>query len=986
MERRGSRMKKARIEDVTAYEIIEKREIRDIHSMSYLLRHKKTGARIALLENDDDNKVFCIGFRTPPTDSTGVPHIIEHTVLCGSKEFPVKDPFVELVKGSLNTFLNAMTYSDKTVYPVASCNDKDFQNLCHVYMDAVFYPNIYEEEKIFRQEGWHYEMESPEDELTINGVVYNEMKGAFSSPDDVHDREVLNSLYPDTAYGVESGGDPKVIPELTYEAFLDFHRRYYHPSNSYIYLYGDMDMAEKLRWMDEEYLSKFDSLQIDSAVQLQKPFAQPVFIQKDYPVMEGESLEDNTYLSYNTVVGTSLDKELYYAMQLIDYALCSSSGAPLKLALIHKNIGTEVYSVYENGVYQPYFSIVAKNANDSQKDEFVQTIEEELARIVKEGLDKKALLAALNYYEFKYREADFGSYPKGLMYGLQMFDSWLYDDKMAFDMIEANDIFKTLREKINTNYYEELIDKYLLHNQHKSILMVSPKEGLTAANDKALADKLQAYKAALSQEKILKIVEETHALHDYQDAGDSPEALSKIPMLTRADMKKEAEGFVNEERVAGDTKVLFHQLQTNGIGYVKLVFDVSNIPQELFAYMGILKNVLGYVDTQNYSYGELYNEINIHTGGISSTVNTYTNSKKLDEYSLTFEVKTKAMYGELANTFALLQEIMTTSRMDDRDRIYEIIAELKSRMQGSMTSSGHSLAAIRALSYFSETAAIMELVSGMPCYRLLEKLEAEYDSYKDELADKLKQLAQCIFRPENLMLMDYTAEEEGYETFAKLIPGLKASLYTTQVLKEKLQIVLNKLNEGFATSAQIQYVARAGSYKGNGYDYPYTGALRVLKVIMGYDYLWINVRVKGGSYGCMCSFAKTGESYFVSYRDPNLKKTMEVYEKAGDYLRSFTADERTMTKSIIGAISDWDIPMTPATKGSRSLSAYLSHMDYADLQKERDELLGCTQEDIRALADYMDAIMEENAVCVVGNGQIIEENKEMFGMIENLFH
>ena len=986
MERHGSRMKNARIEDVTAYEIIEKREIRDIHSMSYLLRHKKTGARIALLENDDDNKVFCIGFRTPPTDSTGVPHIIEHTVLCGSKEFPVKDPFVELVKGSLNTFLNAMTYSDKTVYPVASCNDKDFQNLCHVYMDAVFYPNIYKEEKIFRQEGWHYEMESPEDELTINGVVYNEMKGAFSSPDDVHDREVLNSLYPDTAYGVESGGDPKVIPELTYEAFLDFHRRYYHPSNSYIYLYGDMDMAEKLRWMDEEYLSKFDSLQIDSAVQLQKPFAQPVFIQKDYPVMEGESLEDNTYLSYNTVVGTSLDKELYYAMQLIDYALCSSSGAPLKLALIHKNIGTEVYSVYENGVYQPYFSIVAKNANDSQKDEFVQTIEEELARIVKEGLDKKALLAALNYYEFKYREADFGSYPKGLMYGLQMFDSWLYDDKMAFDMIEANDIFKTLREKINTNYYEELIDKYLLHNQHKSILMVSPKEGLTAANDKALADKLQAYKAALSQEEILKIVEETHALHDYQDAEDSPEALSKIPMLTRADMKKEAEGFVNEERVAGDTKVLFHQLQTNGIGYVKLVFDVSNIPQELFAYMGILKNVLGYVDTQNYSYGELYNEINIHTGGISSTVNTYTNSKKLDEYSLTFEVKTKAMYGELAKTSDLLQEIMTTSRMDDQDRIYEIIAELKSRMQGSMTASGHSLAAIRALSYFSETAAIMELVSGMPCYRLLEKLEAEYDSYKDELADKLKQLAQCIFRPENLMLMDYTAEEEGYETFAKLIPGLKASLYTTQVPKEKLQIVLNKLNEGFATSAQIQYVARAGSYKGNGYDYPYTGALRVLKVIMGYDYLWINVRVKGGSYGCMCSFAKTGESYFVSYRDPNLKKTMEVYEKAGDYLRSFAADERTMTKYIIGAISDWDIPMTPATKGSRSLSAYLSHMDYADIQKERDELLGCTQEDIRALADYMDAIMKENAVCVVGNGQTIEENKEMFGTIENLFH
>lgn len=976
----------ARVEDVEAYELIEKREIADIHSMSYLLRHKKTGARVALLENDDENKVFYIGFRTPPTDSTGVPHIIEHTVLCGSKQFPVKDPFVELVKGSLNTFLNAMTYSDKTVYPVASCNDKDFQNLCHVYMDAVFYPNIYKEKKIFLQEGWHYELENAQDELKINGVVYNEMKGAFSSPDDVHDREVLNSLYPDTAYGVESGGDPKVIPQLTYEAFLDFHRRYYHPSNSYIYLYGNMDMAEKLRWMDEEYLSSFDSLQIDSAVTLQKPFDKPLFIHKDYPVMEGEGLEDNTYLSYNTVVGTSLDKELYYAMQLIDYALCSASGAPLKLALIHRNIGTEVYSVYENGIYQPYFSIVAKNANDSQKDEFVQTIEEELARIVKEGLDKKALQAALNYYEFKYREADFGSYPKGLMYGLQMFDSWLYDDKMAFSMIEANDIFKTLREKINTNYYEELIDKYLLHNQHKSVLMVSPKEGLTAANDKALADKLQAYKATLSEEEIEKIVADTHALHEYQEAEDSEEDLAKIPMLTREDMKKEAEGFINEERSVGDTKVLFHKQQTNGIGYVKLVFDVADIPKDLFAYIGILKNVMCYVDTKNYSYGELFNEINIHTGGISSTVNTYTDAKKLDAYRLTFEVKTKAMYGELADTFALLEEIMQTSKLDDTDRIYEIIAELKSRMQGSMTSAGHSLAAIRALSYFSETAAIMELVSGMPCYRLLEKLEADFDSNREELVQKLTELTRAIFRPENLILVDYTAEEEGYEQFAALLPALKDGLYTTPVRKEPLKLILEKKNEGFATSAQIQYVAKAGSYRGNGHDYAYTGALRILKVIMGYDYLWLNVRVKGGAYGCMCSFAKNGESYIVSYRDPNLKKTLEVYERAGDYLRSFTADERTMTKYIIGAISDWDVPMTPATKGSRSLSAYLSHVELADVQKERDELLSCTPEDIRALAAYMDAVMEENAVCVVGNGQTIEENKELFTTIENLFH
>ena len=952
--------------------------------MSYLLKHKKTGARIALLSNDDENKVFYIGFRTPPADSTGVPHIIEHSVLCGSKEFPVKDPFVELVKGSLNTFLNAMTYSDKTVYPIASCNDKDFQNLMHVYLDAVFYPNIYNEKRIFMQEGWHYEMEDENSDLVLNGVVYNEMKGAFSSPDEVHDREVMSSLYPDTAYGVESGGDPKVIPELTYEQFLDFHGKYYHPSNSYIYLYGNMDMGEKLEWIDEHYLSNFEQIDIDSSLKLQKAFDKPVMINKEYPIMEGESLKNNTYLSYNTVVGTSLDKELYFAMQILEYAICSASAAPLKLALIHKNIGTEVYTVYDNGIYQPYFSIVAKNANDEQKDEFVATIEAELERLVKEGIDKKSLLAGLNYYEFRYREADFGSYPKGLMYGLQMFDSWLYDDNMPFDMIEAVEIFKTLKEKIDTDYYEQLIQKYLINNQHKTVLVVSPKEGLTAQNDKALIQKLQEYKASLSDDDIKQIVAETKALREFQEAEDLPENKAKIPMLKREDMKKEAEPFINELREIDGTKVLFHNVQTNGIGYVRLIFDAANIPAELFSYIGIFKNVLGYVDTQSYDYGTLFNEMNIHTGGISSTVNTYTNAKNLDEYKLTFEVKTKAMYDELEAAFDLASEVMTASSFTDDSRILEILEELKSRMQGNMTSSGHSLAAIRAMSYFSETAAISEIISGIPCYRLLEKLTADFEGNKKLLTEMLNKLTKSIFRPENLMV-DLTATEEGYEKLNKLIPALKQKLFTEEVNKERFELKTEKRNEAFTTSAQIQYVCRAGNYK-TGTDYKYTGAIKVLKVILGYDYLWTNVRVKGGAYGCMCNFGKTGDSYFVSYRDPNLKKTIDTFEKTGDYLRGFTADEVTMTKYIIGAISDMDIPLTPAAKGSRSSSAYLTNLEYKEVQKERDELLSCTQEDIRKLADYMDTIINENAVCVIGNGQTIDENKDLFNEIQNLFH
>ena len=972
-----------KVEELEAYEVLEKREISELNSISYILKHKKTGARVALMSNDDDNKVFYIGFRTPPTDSTGVPHIIEHTVLCGSDEFPVKDPFVELVKGSLNTFLNAMTYPDKTVYPVASCNDKDFQNLMHVYLDAVFHPNIYHEKKIFQQEGWHYELENAEDELKINGVVYNEMKGAFSSSDDVHDREVFNSLFPDTPYGVESGGDPDVIPKLTYEAFLDFHRKYYHPSNSYIYLYGDMDMAEKLTWIDEKYLSHYEALEIDSSIPLQESFTETKKVYKEYPVMEGETLEDNAYLSYNTVVGTSLDRELYIAFQLLDYALCSAPGAPLKMALIDKNIGKDVYSIYENGIYQPYFSIVAKNANAEQEAEFTKTIEDTLQRIVREGLDRKSLLAGLNYFEFKYREADFGSYPKGLMYGLQAFDSWLYDDTKPFIHLEANDTFKKLRERVDTDYYEQLIVKYLLQNRHKSILVVAPKAGLTLEKEQKLAKKLAEYKSSLSKEEIEALVKNTHDLKAYQEQPDSPENMAKIPMLAREDMKKEAEGFINEERFADETLVLYHDVFTNGINYLRFIFDMGNVPKELVDYIGILKIVLGYVDTEQYTYGDLYNEINIQTGGITASVNTYTNAKNLDEYKLTFEVKAKTLFDKTENAFALVKEILLSSKIRDEKRLREIIAEMRSRMQSTMTSGGHSVAAMRAMSYFSEVAAVSEMVSGIPCLRLVERIDADFEHEKENLFAKLEALVHHIFRPENLMV-DVTTTEEGYQQIPELVKEFKKSLFTDTVEKKKFKVETQKLNEAFETSGQVQYVCRAGNFIDKGI--PYTGALKVLKVIMGYDYLWMNVRVKGGAYGCMSNFGKGGDCYFVSYRDPNLEKTIEVYEQAADYIKNFSADERTITKYIIGAVSDMDIPMTPAMKGARSSSAYLTNLSFEEVQRERDELLAVTEDKIRALAAHIQALLDEKAICVVGNADKIESEKHLFEHVENLFY
>ena len=971
------------LEQLKAYTILEKREIKDIDSVSYLLKHNKTGARVALLSNDDDNKVFYIGFRTPPTDSTGVAHIIEHTVLCGSDKYPLKDPFIELAKGSLNTFLNAMTYPDKTIYPVASCNDKDFQNLMDVYLDAVFHPNIYHEEKIFRQEGWHYELEDAEDVLTINGVVYNEMKGAFSSPDDVLWREIMNSLYPHTAYAVESGGDPDVIPELTYENFLAFHKKYYHPSNSYIYLYGNMDMAEKLQYIDEEYLSHYDALAVESELAMEKPFADTITIEKEYPIMESETEENNTYLSYNISLGSGIDKKFYLGFETLVDVLCMTPGAPIKQALLDAGIGTDLNCAFDSGVKQPYFSIVAKNANANQKDDFVRIIEEQLEKLSTGGLDKRALQATLNYYEFKYREADFGSYPKGLMYGLDMLGSWLYDDSKPFWYVELLDTYQDLKEAVQTSYFEQIIREKLIDNTHKSVVIVKPVKGLTGQKDKELAEKLAQKKASMSPEEIERVIKETRELKAYQEEPSPKENLEKIPLLTREDMKKEAAPYYNIEKKVGDTILLWHNVFTNGIGYLRFMFDLRQVPEELFPYVGLLKTMIGLVDTKEHSYSELYNEINLQTGGIAPALNTYTDARNLSKYTATFDLKVKVLYENLPKAFALAEEILTRSVYTDAKRLYELVAEKRSEKQADMMSAGHKLAAGQALSHLSKTAMVIEQTNGLAFYRMLEELEEKFDEKKEEVIDKLQKLVVYLFRPENLMV-DYTAQENGMDGIEKLVEHLKSVLYTEPVQGAGYLPKPEKKNEGFMSSALIQYVCRAGNFETKGL--PYTGALRVLRVMMGYDYLWTQVRVKGGAYGCMCNFGKSGDSYFVSYRDPNLEKTIEIYEKAADYIEAFDADERTMTQFIIGAISEMDLPMTPATKGSYSLSGYMSHYSYEEVQKDRDELLATDAATIRGLGAYVRAFLSDNCLCVVGNEEKIKEQKALFDETEYLFH
>ena len=971
------------INRLSAYELKGRQTIKELETEGYILKHKKTGARVVIMENNDDNKVFYIGFRTPPKESTGVMHILEHSVLCGSKKYPVKDPFIELAKGSLNTFLNAMTYPDKTVYPVASCNDKDFQNLMNIYLDAVFYPNILNSDMTFRQEGWHYELPDSESELTINGVVYSEMKGAFSSPDDVLEREIFNSLFPDTPYSEESGGDPKVIPELTYEHYIEIYKKYYHPSNSYIYLYGNMDFVEKLDFIDREYLSNFDALLIDSSLPLQKPFEETNVIYKEYSITDAEPVNDNSYLSYNVAMTSNLDSEEYIAWQVIDYALCTAPGAVLRQMLIDAGIGKDVYSQYDNGVKQPYFSIVAKMANASDEQAFVKTIDDVLAKIVREGFDRDTLKAGLNGLEFRYREADFGHYPPGLMYGLQALDSWLYDDDKPFIHIEADATFKSLREKIDSDYYEKLLQKGLIENTHKSRVIVTPKIGLVAEEDEALKEKLAKYKASLSKEEIDKLVEDTKILLAYQEEEDSPESLQCIPVLEISDIKKEAEPLTNDIRSIDGYKVIYHPIHTNGIDYARVIFRAERLPANDFKYIGLLKNIMGLVDTKNYSYQELFNKIFIETGGLQPVINEYATVTDPDNHFLTFEWKGKCLEGDLGKVFELFSEIICSSKFDDEKRLLELINELKSRSQSGLISSGHLVAIHRALSYISKSAAYDQIYSGLEGYRLVEDIDKNFDDRKGEVIAALTRLCSYIFVKDNLMF-DFAGSEEEYKIFEK---EARAFIEMLPVAKERFDVFVPELeikNEGFTSSSQVQYVCRAGNFCDKGLEY--TGSLKALKVIMGYDYLWNNVRVKGGAYGCMSGFGRDGDSYFVSYRDPNLTKTIEVFEGVLDYIRNFEVDDRSMTQYIIGAISSLDTPLTPSTRAVRSMSAYMRGLTEEMIQKERDELLQTDCAAIKALLPYLEALLDSGCLCVVGNEEKINSNKKIFMNIKPLYN
>ena len=945
--------------------------------------HRKTGARVFTLKNEDPNKVFMIGFRTTPADSTGVAHIMEHSVLCGSEKFPLKDPFVELAKGSLNTFLNAMTYPDKTVYPVASCNEKDFMNLCDVYLDAVLHPDIYRVRNIFLQEGWHYETDA-EGKLSINGVVYNEMKGVFSSPDSVLERYTMNALFPHTTYGNESGGDPDCIPDLTYEAFLEFHKKYYHPSNSYIYLYGDMDMEEKLLWIDSRYLNAYERAEIDSAILPEPAFEQPVFVEKSYPVTDSEETEGKAFLSENFVIPEVEDSLTDLAWEVIDFVLLSAPGAPLKEELIRRGFGEEVYGGYSGGIRQPYFSVIAKNCGREKLEEFRACVREILEKTVKEGFDEVSLRAALNYMEFKYREEDFGRTPAGLEYGLTAMEAWLYDRKPWLYLTYDRE-FEELNRLVGTDFYEKLLAAAVLDNPHAAEVVCVPERGMTERKDRELAEKLEVYRNSLSKEEYEAICRQEKELNEWQETEDSEEAKRCLPVLAVSDIGP------NPEKIVAEVKngVIYSDLPTNGIAYMRLNFDLSGLTERELQLAAFVRNLYGELNTSDHTFKELSDEILLKTGGVSFLMGSQALDVRVNkdrEILLLMTAEIRTLKEHIGDGIGLAFEMLEKTLFDDEQRIVDKLLEMRSGIRSYMEDAGHLIALNRARSYTEKTARFTDLINGVEWYDFLNqaakdvKKPEKRHAFVEELRQMAEKLCRLPFEPvlsgsqEMLEEMDRILESSGRT--GKTEPFVKGRKGTGS-----LQLP-GKRNEGFRTGSMVNYVARTGSCLKDGMDYD--GSADVLKVLLNYEYLWNNLRVKGGAYGCSAGFTYSGKGWFVSYRDPGLEETNRTYEEFPEWLEKTPLSQEKIDKYIIGAIAAQDQPVTVSVRAQRQAGYYYSQLDDPFMEEQREQILHCTPEKLKAHAELIRSMLEDGSICVVGGTEKINGAGALFRNVRDL--
>ena len=951
--------------------------IDEINGTAYEMKHEKSGARLIYIDSPDSNKVFNIAFRTTPHNSTGVAHIMEHSVLCGSRKFPLKEPFVELVKGSLNTFLNAMTYPDKTMYPVASKNDKDFHNLMDVYLDAVFYPRVREDAEIVMQEGWHYELENADDELTYKGVVFNEMKGVYSSPDSVLERQMMRELFPDTTYGVDSGGDPDYITDLTYEEFQEFYRVHYHPSNSYIFLYGDMNIEEQLAFLNDEYLSHFDAIAVHTEVALQAPFTEGKVVSYPYSVGSEEPTDNRTLHSFAYVL-PDVTPEHSLAFEVLTHALLTSPAAPLKQALVKAGIGSDVSGYYLDSIRQPMWTVQATGSNLDKQADLQRIVESTLQDLCDKGLDKELLEASLNSIEFALRESDFGGRPIGLAYIIRMMDNWLYDND-PLELLHYEEALTNIRNGLAGTYFEDLIRHSILNNNHKVLVSIYPERGLQERKDAEVKEHLAAVKANMTTEEIDAIVEQTKRLKIRQETPDSEEALASIPLLELADLNPNMEAVERRESKIGNTTVHFVPTFTKGINYVGLYFKLNCLTEEELFYADILSDILGRVDTSERGYEALAKDINMNLGGLSSDITAISKDGKRDEFTPLMIVRAKALHTKLPDLCRLINEVVQKADYSDDSRLTELVQESKAIWDNEAFRRGNSIVSQRVMAQVSAVGKFRDN-GNLGYYQKISEL-ASNPAALPLLPEKLAEVARKIFRANNVDIM-FVGEEGELEAFKNLMKPLVETWDTTELSNDVLQITRLSGNDGIVTAGKVQYVAQGGNFIDHGFKH--VGPMSVLETILRYEYLWIRIRVQGGAYGAFANFYDDGNMIFCSYRDPNLLETLDVYKELPQYLRDFTLTDREMRKYIIGTMSSLDLPMTPALRGPRTMGMYFSGAKLEDKVEFRKQVIVCKPDDIVALADVVEPVLNDNHICTMGNEQKIKDAGNVFDNIVSL--
>ena len=953
------------------YLLVEKKFVREVNADCYLFEHMKSGARILKIAADDPNKTFSIAFRTIPESDAGTPHIMEHAVLNGSANFPVKSPFDVLSKGSLNTFLNAMTSDDYTVYPVASMNHADYFNLMHVYLDAVFNPLIYSDKRIFMQEGWHYELSQKNEPVEYKGVVYNEMKGAFSNPEREMWYRIQQNLFPENGYRFSSGGYPEAIPTLTYEEFIRFHRKNYHPSNAYIFLYGDADLQEELAFIDKEYLSKYEKSEPPGMPPANAPFKAVKEVLASYSVIEGAPTGHQTYLTMSWVIGSGADPATVMALDVLADVLVNQESAPLRKAFQEAGIGNDVFA-YSQNMHQNLFSIVVKNANPADKDSFRNVIWKTLEQVRKDKIDREILEGSLNRMEFRLREGNDAQ--KGITCNMRSINNWMYAND-PFPPLEYEQQLSLVKQSLVSTYLEDIIQKEMIDNRHGLLLVMEPKAGLEKDASDHITAELSAYKSKLTPAGIDSLVKTTSDLIAFQQKEDSPEAIASIPLLELSDISPEAAWYEpSVQKLEGVQQLYFNEF-TNKVIYMNFLFDLRTLPEDKLPYAVILSDLLGKMDAGPYSFEQLDKKLNIHTGGFSKMLNYYLPGQDDSQLMPLFRVHMKTTVEKLDTAFHLLTTILCDTRFNNSERLYELLKRHQSQVETSVTQNGFGVAANRLESYYSRRGVFTDKTKGLDYYWFITQLTRNFSTDSSKVIADLKEVYHLLFTRNNLLAAT-TCSEQDYKTYSESFGTFVAALPSGTAVQQTWNLTPVIRNEGILSANKVQYVLQGYDYRKLGLNW--NGKWNVLSQVMSTDWLQTQIRVIGGAYGGWSALGRNGTAYLASYRDPNLKETLDNFGKTVDYLSSFEADSTAMTRYIIGTVSNLDYPLTPSQKGDMAFKWFLEQTTKQQLQQERDAVLTTTAADIRGMSDDMAKILDQKTYCVYGNEEKLKSNKALF--------